>query len=142
MSAPESREERYARIRAVEDAARILRASLPPIDPDALKIAMGGATTTDEHGHPVCGRCRYGEPVGVLFGIVVDGVGKLCEDCVTPTGRRGEALVQLVEAVEDLDTAIAEAPPEDRLALVAALRVVVTDWLPARFGLLDPVSPQ
>lgn len=129
-------------MKAAEQAARELRATLPPIDPDSLQVALGGARVYDEAGHPVCGRCRYGEPVGVLFGIVVAGIGKLCEQCVESAGRRGEALALLVEAVEDLDSAIAHAPAEDRTRLVDALVVIVSQWLPDRFGPDDPARVQ
>lgn len=142
MSAPETREQRWARMKAAEQAARELRATLPPINPDTLQIAMGGASTFDEHGDPVCGRCRYDEPVGLVFGIVVNGIGKLCKECVESTGRRGKALVELVNAVESIDSAIALAPLTDRRDLVHAARVMVSQWLPERFGLLGPVSAQ
>lgn len=142
MTAPETREERHARIKAWEQATREYRASLPPIPPDALQVAMGGASTYDEHGDPVCGRCRRDEPVGLVFGVRVDGVGKLCEECIESTGRYGEALVELVNGVESIDSAVALAPLSDRAALVGAAMVMVSQWLPQRFGLSEAASPQ
>lgn len=141
MTAAETREERAARRKAAEQAAQELRASLPPISPDAMQVAMGGASTYDDHGHPVCGRCRYGEPVGVLFGVIADGA-KLCEQCLDSAGPRGEALALLVEAVEDLDSALAHAPSADRVQLLGAAGVMVTRWLPQRFGLSEAVSSE
>ncbi|MEU5721586.1 hypothetical protein ABZ783_07165 [Micromonospora sp. NPDC047738] len=140
MSAPEGREERYARIKAAEQAARDYRATLAPIDPNALKLAMGGASTYDEHGNPVCGRCERDEPVGLVFGVIIDGVSKLCKDCIESVGRRGEALAMLVEAVEDLDSAIAYASPEDRVELLGAAGVMVTQWVARARGLSGVVS--
>lgn len=82
---------------------------------------------------PVCGNCAETEDQGAMFGISAEGVpGRICSDCAE-THAAGPMLVALVEALEDIDTAVYYAPENLRIGLLA-LAIDSLGWLGERYA--------
>src|ERR1043165_6925019 len=90
------------------------------ISPETLRVTFGPVTGWNPKD-PTCSVCAGSAEGSVQFGIAVDGAqGRICDDCAEQAGPFGAALVQVVEALDDLESAVHYAPAEWRGHLLDA----------------------
>lgn len=114
---------------ARREADRAHRASLPPIDPKTIKFTIG------REKPETCARCERHDTLGVMLGIAA-GDTHLCGPCVElAAGKDGEAMVMLIEGLEDVDSALFWATDQTRPTLAAIASNLFAQMLVTRFGM-------